>query len=106
MKKILIFIFVLSLIMSYTCCSVFSSVPEKDNENFAVLKIPFPENIKDNDSWRTVARFKDSGQAITLSAYYNGYVFATVPAAARKKDRKATDLCGSFPALCTGSKDG
>lgn len=89
MKKISIFILVLSLIMSYTCCSVFSSVPENDNENFAVLKIPFPENIKDNDSWRTVARFKDSGQAITLSAYYNGYVFATVPAADKEREIEA-----------------
>ncbi len=89
MKKILIFILVLSLIVSYTCCSVFSSVSEKDNENFAVLKIPFPEDIKDNDSWRTVARFKDSGQAITLSAYYNGYVFATIPAADKEREIEA-----------------
>ncbi len=46
---------------------------------FVIVKTPFPDDIKDNDSWRTMARYKDSGQGITLSAYYNGYVYATVP---------------------------
>ncbi len=74
MKKILSLILVLCLVLS---CCVFA---EGTEETFVTVKIPFPDSIKDNDSWRTVARYKDSGQAITLSTYYNGYIYATIPA--------------------------
>ena len=80
MKKILSLMLVLSMVLS--CCAFAEGAEEK----FVTLKIPFPESIKDNDSWRTVARYKDSGQAITLSTYYNGYIYATVPA--EDKDRE------------------
>ena len=59
---------------------------ERQKPNFVTLKTPFPDTIKDNDNWRTMARYKDSGQGITLSAYYNGYVYATVPY--ENKDRE------------------
>lgn len=83
MKKILAYI--LTLLIVLNCYCVFATENIESNENFVVLKIPFPENIKENDIWQTVARFKDSGQTITLSSAYDGYVFATVPA--QDKDR-------------------
>ncbi len=48
-------------------------------ERFVKLKIPFPEELKENDSWRTVARYQDSKQAIPLSDCFGGYVYAIVP---------------------------
>ncbi|MBQ7792083.1 MAG: S-layer homology domain-containing protein, partial [Clostridia bacterium] len=48
-------------------------------EHFVKLKIPFPETLKDNDSWRTVARYQDSGTAIPLSDCFGEYVYAIVP---------------------------
>ena len=58
----------------------------EEDKKFTILRIPFPEEIEEKDSWRTVARFKDSGQSITLSMYYNNYVYATVPI--KDKDRE------------------
>ncbi len=48
-------------------------------ERFVRLKIPFPEELKENDSWRTVARYQDSKQAIPLSDCFGGYVYSVVP---------------------------
>ncbi len=81
-----VFLFVLSVT---TFASSLSSTPADEDvstQKFTTLKIPFPDYIKDNDNWHTMARYKDSGQGITLSAYYNGYVYATVPA--ENKDRE------------------
>lgn len=55
-------------------------------ERFVKVKIPFPDTIKSNDSWRTVARFCDTKDPITLSTYYDGYIHATIPA--EDKDRE------------------
>lgn len=45
-------------------------------ENFKVIKIPCNETEK---AYEYIARYKESKQAIPLSKYYDGYVFATVP---------------------------
>lgn len=89
MKKLLAFILSMTMIMSMT--SMVFSEGEKtesinDEPRFVKLKIPFPNELKENDTWRTVARYADSKEGITLSAYYNGYIYATVPI--ENKDRK------------------
>ena len=67
--------------------SLFTVIHAQENAiEFVTVRIPFPETIEDNDSWKTVARYKDSGQAITLSQYYDGYIWAVVPA--ENKDRE------------------
>jgi len=81
MKRV--FAIILLVVMMF---SLLTAVYAEEEKNFTIVKIPFPQEIKDNDSWRTVARFKDSGQAITLSMYYNNYVYATVPI--KDKDRE------------------
>jgi len=77
MKKIVSLLMLFCLVFSFTNC-VWAA--EETQETFVTLKIPFPEEIEDRHSWQTVARFKDSGQAITLSMFYKGNVYATVPA--------------------------
>ena len=74
--------------------SLAAPVPVKESgfakqESFVTLKIPFPDNIRDNDKWRTLARFKDSGQGITLSMFYNEYVYATVPYESKDRELEA-----------------
>lgn len=80
MKKILVLLmafcmlFGMSVFAEDTMCEGYPK-PER----FVTLKIPFPEDLADNDSWRTVARYQDSKQAIPLSDCYGGYVYAIVP---------------------------
>jgi hypothetical protein len=81
MKKI--FTFLLALIIVFSSCQFTFA---NDNPTFTTIKIPFPEEIEERKSWQTVARYKDSKQAIPLSMYYDGYVFATVPY--ENKDRE------------------
>ena len=81
MKRLFVFLLAAVILVSLSI-----SVCAEESENFAVVKIPFPEGINDNNSWRTIARFKDSGQAITLSMYYDGSIYATVPT--QDKDRE------------------
>lgn len=45
---------------------------------FVTLKVPC-DNEETPGAYELKARFADSKQAITLSCYYDGYVFATVP---------------------------
>ncbi len=80
MKKLLCVIFSVMLMMSF-CITALAT-----DKTFETFKIPFPDDIKDNDSWKTYARYKDSKEPITLSAYYNGYIYATVPY--ENKDRE------------------
>ncbi len=49
-------------------------------ERFVRVKIPYPETLKENDSWRVVARYQDSKQAIPLSDCFEDSVYAIVPA--------------------------
>ena len=78
MKRLVSLLLVLTMVLSLTTV-VFAEETVPDEGNFTIIKIPFPEEIELRDRWRTCARFKDSGQAITLSAYYEDYMFATVP---------------------------
>ncbi len=82
MKKTISIVLIFAIIFSL---ATVVNAQEKSVE-FVTLKIPFPDTIEDSDSWKTVARYKDSGQAITLSEYYGGYVWAVVPE--ENKDRE------------------
>lgn len=57
-----------------------AKIDDGGNENFTTVKIPFPESIEERDSWRAYAQYKDTGEIITLSTYYDGCIWATVPA--------------------------
>ncbi len=83
MKKIVSCILVLCLVLSF---ANFCFAEDVQTPNFVTLKIEFPEELKENDSWRTVARYADSKQAIPLSDCFNGYVYAIVPY--ENKDRE------------------
>ena len=80
MKKAFGFLLILLVVFSIIHISAFA------NDEFTTLKIPFPDDIDENKTWQTVARYKDSKQTIPLSMYYNGYIFATVPY--ENKDRE------------------
>ena len=71
------------------CAQSAEETVEITKGEFVTLKIPFPEEIEDRNSWQTVARFKDSGQAITLSMFYKGNVYATVPAEQQHREIEA-----------------
>ncbi|MBE7054281.1 MAG: hypothetical protein E7391_08415 [Ruminococcaceae bacterium] len=83
MKKLFTLLLVICMIFAFL-----QTIFAQDNhvETFTTLKIPFPDDIDESKSYQAVARYKDSKQAITLSMYYNGYVFATVPY--ENKDRE------------------
>lgn len=51
---------------------------------FTTVKIPIPDNIEKSEVWSMHASYKDSGEIITLSSAYDGYIWATVPS--EKKD--------------------
>lgn len=75
MKKIISMVLCMVMILS------FISVKAEENshrKNFEIVKIPLPDSIENRDSWRVKLRFKN-GDAITLSDYYDGYVFGTIP---------------------------
>lgn len=85
MKKVMAIVLITAVLFSLSM-----AVAQADGtETFTTLRIPFPDDIKDNDNWRTMARYKDSGQGITLSAYYNGYVYATVPVENKNREIEA-----------------
>lgn len=84
MKKTILIMLALCVGLAVPC-GVFAQ-ERVERQDFETIRIPFPEDIADNLAWQTVARFADSGQAITLSCYYDGYVYATVPP--EDKDRK------------------
>lgn len=67
MKKIMVL--VLSAIIVFTGITALA-------EEFKVVKIPC--EVTEN-TYGIVARYKESKQAIPLSKYYDGYVFATLP---------------------------
>ena len=72
MKKILSLALCLVMVFS------FMSVQAEDIKNFEIVKIPLPDSFEQRDSWRVKLRFKN-GDPITLSDYYDGYVFGTIP---------------------------
>jgi len=79
MKKIFAVLFVFALLFS-------ASAYAEETTDFTTVKIPFPEDIEDRDTWKTNARYKDTKEPITLSMYYNGSVYATIPM--ENKDRE------------------
>jgi len=85
MKKVISIILALCMMLPTTGCAFEDGIDTVKAENFVKIKIPFPDDLKENDSWRTVARYQDSKQAIPLSDCYGGYVYAVVPYA--NKDR-------------------
>ncbi len=77
MKKVLSGI--MAVVMASTLlCSM--ACAKDDSNRYVKVKVPFPETIESRDSWRAVARFKDDKTPIALSAYYDGYMQATIPA--------------------------
>ncbi len=77
MKKITAFVLLIVFLFSFTAFA--NTLGEAQTPGFVKLKIPLPEELKENDSWRTVARYEDSKQAIPLSDCFGGYVYAIVP---------------------------
>ena len=65
-----------ALVLLVLVAVMLSGITVSAQENFTVVKIPFNETESPYDY---IARYKDSKQAIPLSKYYDGYVFATVP---------------------------
>lgn len=85
MKKLLSFLLALSMVLSLSA-SVFADAADgSEEERFAKIKIPFPDEIEEYQSWRTIARYADTKEPINLSMSYDGYVHATIPA--ENKDR-------------------
>ncbi|MBQ4630158.1 MAG: substrate-binding domain-containing protein [Clostridia bacterium] len=94
MKKVLAIVLSFAMILSTTV--IFAEEPKNEEtppkyysfeeSTFVKIKIPIPESIAKNDYWRAVARYKDSGKAITLSEYYDGYIHATVPLELAEKE--------------------
>lgn len=90
MRKIVALI--LSLVFVFSCAHVNASaeiMEEANEQSYVTVKIPLPDTIEDRDRWRAALRFKDSGEGITLSAYYNGYMFATIPKEYEKRELEA-----------------
>ena len=76
MKKLISIILVFCMMIPFTGCAF---AEEVEAAAFTTVKIPFPDDIEDRKSWLTRARYKDSGEVIPLSMYYNDSVYATVP---------------------------
>ncbi len=81
LSMVLIFVFICGLMTA-------NAEVKPEASGYVVVKIPLPENIADRDSWRVRLRFKD-GEPITLSAFYDGYVFGTIPAEYAGRDVEA-----------------
>ena len=67
---------VLIVLVLFICQNTFADTGENF---FAVVKTEC-EETELNDRWRLIARYKETKKPIALSSYYNGYVYATVPA--------------------------
>lgn len=73
---------------------IFAAMPagalaETADGAFTTVKIPFPDTIEDRDSWRTYARYKDTGEVISLSSYFGGEVWATIPVENQDRELEA-----------------
>ena len=86
MKKVISIILVLCMVFPFTGCAF---AEEAHAAAFTTVKIPFPDDIEDRNSWRTVARYKDTKEPITLSMYYNDSVFATIPTENKNREIEA-----------------
>ena len=86
MKKVFFFFITLCMVFMIASCVHAEEKGEFGVNAFTIVKIPFPKEIEDRDSWLTYARYKDTKEPITLSAYYNDFVYATIPV--ENKDRE------------------
>ena len=84
MKKLLSVILIVCFIVSASAFCV-----AEEMGTYTVVKVPFPDEIEEYKAWLAVARFKDSGQAISLSNYYDGYMYATVPYEDKEREIEA-----------------
>ncbi len=76
MKKIISCILVLCMMLPIAGCA---AAQEVEAAEFTTVKIPFPDDIEDRNSWLTRAMYRDSGAPIPLSMAYGDYVYATIP---------------------------
>lgn len=60
-----------------------------EEKAFTILETTMPEEISEESFWRVRARYKDTKEAITLSEYYDGNVFATVPSKNKNREIEA-----------------
>ncbi len=91
MKKLLAMLICICVLIS--SLPVFSKTLANDvfipAQTYVKIKAEFPKTIAQNDSWRAVARYVDTKEAITLSTYYDGYIYATVPFENRNREIEA-----------------
>ncbi len=84
MKKTIFTVIIFAFLFLFSCqCFAMDSV---QNEKYSIVKVAIPQDINENDFWRLAARYKDTGEIIALSQYYDGFVYTTVPT--ENKDRE------------------
>ena len=90
MKKVISFILTLCMVLSIFG-NVLAEEPEsaEDCPFFTTVKIPFPAEIEDRNSWLTRARYKDTKEVIPLSMAYHDSVYATIPTQNSDRDIEA-----------------
>ncbi len=87
MRKLSILALCGLMLLSMTACAFEKAEENEDKKSmYTKVKIPFPNDLSEIDSWQTYARYKDTGEIIALSACCDGYVWATVPI--ENKDRE------------------
>jgi len=89
MKKIISLILALCIILPSGVCTPADAVENVGTSRFVKVKIPFPDEIEDYQSWLTRARYKDSGEVIPLSMAYDGSVYATIPVENKNREIEA-----------------
>lgn len=86
MKKKLSVLFMVYVVLLSFGVSVQAAEGEP---TFVTVKIAFPDDIEERDNWQTYARYADTKEAVTLSTYYNGAVYATIPAYNQNRELEA-----------------
>lgn len=86
MKKVISIILALCMVFPFTGCAF---AEEVEAAAFTTVKIPFPDNIENRNSWLTRARYKDTGEVIPLSMSYDGGVYATIPVENKYRELEA-----------------
>lgn len=80
LKKMMILLLTVCMILGVSSCTYGAEPSAVQPVSFSVLKTPYPVELPDNHSWRACARYSDTGEPIALSTFYEGFIFATVPA--------------------------
>ncbi len=80
MKKVISIILVLCMVLSLSGSVLAEEAGSAGGYPFwTTIKIPFPDDIEDRNSWLTRARYKDTKEVIPLSMAYHDSVYATIP---------------------------